>query len=78
MRQFGRELSLAFAEGARRAGASVIDIGLSSTDELWFASGWLRLPGVQFTASHNPWNYNGIKFCLADARPVPADFMTAG
>ena len=76
MRQFGRELSLAFAEGARRAGASVIDIGLSSTDELWFASGWLRLPGVQFTASHNPWNYNGIKFCLADARPVPADFMT--
>ncbi|HSO68518.1 MAG TPA: phosphomannomutase/phosphoglucomutase [Arachnia sp.] len=75
MRTLGRELSLAFADGARRAGASVVDIGLSSTDELWFASGWLRLPGVQFTASHNPSTYNGIKFCLADARPVPADFM---
>lgn len=74
MRQMGRELSLAFADGARRAGASVVDIGLSSTDELWFASGWLQLPGVQFTASHNPAEYNGIKFCLADAKPVAPDF----
>ncbi|WGT46458.1 phosphomannomutase/phosphoglucomutase [Tessaracoccus lacteus] len=75
MRAFGRELSLAFIDGARRAGADVIDIDLASTDELWFASGWLSLPGVQFTASHNPVQYNGIKFCLADARPVPGDFM---
>lgn len=75
MRILGRELSWAFADGARRAGADVIDLGLSSTDQLWFASGWLSLPGVQFTASHNPSNYNGIKFCLADAKPVPADFM---
>lgn len=75
MRHLGRELSLAFIDGARRAGASVIDIDLASTDELWFASGWLRLPGVQFTASHNPASYNGIKFCLEDAKPVPADFM---
>jgi len=75
MRAFGRELSLAFIDGARRAGADVIDIDLASTDELWFASGWLSLPGVQFTASHNPAQYNGIKFCLADARPVPGDFM---
>ena len=35
----------------------------------------MSLPGVQFTASHNPAQYNGIKFCLADARPVPGDFM---
>lgn len=76
MRTLGRELSLAFADGARRAGASVVDIGLSSTDEVWFASGWLGLPGVQFTASHNPAEYNGIKFCLADAKPVPPDFMS--
>ncbi|MHA7859870.1 phosphohexomutase domain-containing protein [Tessaracoccus sp. Y36] len=75
MRVLGRELSWAFIDGARRAGASVVDIGLSSTDQLWFASGQLRLPGVQFTASHNPSEYNGIKFCLADARPVPPDFM---
>lgn len=74
MRVLGRELSLAFADGARRAGASVVDVGLTATDQLWFASGWLSEPGVQFTASHNPAEYNGIKFCLADARPVPADF----
>ena len=67
MRSLGRELSLAFADGARRAGADIIDVGLTSTDQLWFASGHLGLPGVQFTASHNPAAYNGIKFCLANA-----------
>jgi phosphomannomutase len=48
----------------------VIDIGLSSTDQLWFASGWLDLPGAMFTASHNPSEYNGIKLCLAGAKPI--------
>ena len=76
MRAGGEELSQAFADGARRAGASVVDVGLTSTDQLWFASGWLSLPGVQFTASHNPAQYNGIKFCLADARPAAPDFTT--
>ncbi|SDL37223.1 phosphomannomutase/phosphoglucomutase [Tessaracoccus oleiagri] len=75
MRLMGEELSKAFAEGARIAGADVVDVGLTSTDQLWFASGHTHLPGVQFTASHNPSRYNGIKFCLADAKPVPADFM---
>lgn len=76
MRLMGEELSLAFAEGARIAGADVIMLGLTSTDQLWFASGHTGLPGVQLTASHNPAEYNGIKFCLENARPVPADFMT--
>lgn len=75
MRLLGAELSAAFIEGASAQGASVVDIGLSSTDQLWFASGKLGLPGVQFTASHNPSRYNGIKFCLKDAAPVPGDFM---
>ena len=74
MRQLGEELAMAFADGARRAGASVINLGLTSTDQLWFASGYLGLPGVQFTASHNPARYNGMKFCLADAAPVPSGF----
>ncbi len=74
MRAGGEELSEAFADGARRAGASVVDVGLTSTDQLWFASGWQWMPGVQFTASHNPARYNGIKFCLAGARPVAPDF----
>ena len=62
MRQLGEELSVAFADGARRAGASIIDLGLTSTDLLWFGSGQLDLPGVQFTASHNHARYNGMKF----------------
>lgn len=74
MRLMGEELATAFAEGARSAGADVVWLGLTSTDQLWFASGYTGLPGVQFTASHNPARYNGIKFCLSDARPVPTDF----
>ncbi|MFV0430489.1 MAG: phosphomannomutase/phosphoglucomutase, partial [Arachnia sp.] len=74
MRVLGRELSEAFADGARGHGAGVVDIGLTSTDQLWFASGWLDLWGVQFTASHNPPQDNGIKFCLPGARPVPEGF----
>jgi Phosphomannomutase len=75
MRSGGAELSRAFAEGAMAAGASVVDIGLASTDGLWFASGVLHLPGVQFTASHNPSDYNGVKFCLADAAPITPELM---
>lgn len=75
-RVLGRELSLAFAEGAMRAGASVLDISLASTDEVWFASGWLNLPAVQFTASHNPAVYNGIKFCQAGAAPITPELMS--
>lgn len=70
MRASGPALAAAFIEGARAQGASVIDIGLASTDQLWFASGFFDLPGVQLTASHNPADYNGIKFCLAQAAPI--------
>ncbi len=47
--------------------------GLTSTDEMYFASGSLDAPGAMFTASHNPAQYNGIKLCLSGARPVGAD-----
>ena len=73
MRESGVELSQAFAEGARSQGASVIDAGLGSTDLLYFAAGRLDLPGAMFTASHNPAKYNGIKLCLAGAKPVGQD-----
>lgn len=75
MRAGGPELAEAFAQGAMSRGASVIDIGLASTDGLWFASGHLGIPGVQFTASHNPAKYNGIKFCLALAAPITPELM---
>ena len=51
----------------------VVDIGLASTDQLYFAAGRLGLPGAMFTASHNPAQYNGIKLCRAGATPVGQD-----
>ncbi len=48
----------------------VIRIGLASTDMLYFASGNLNLPGIMFTASHNPAAYNGMKLCKSGARPI--------
>jgi phosphomannomutase len=73
MRLTGPVLSRAFVDGVLDRGVDVIDIGLSSTDQLWFASGHLGLPGAMFTASHNPGNYNGVKFCLPYAAPIEPD-----
>jgi phosphomannomutase len=73
MRETGPGLARAFADGALHRGASVIEIGLASTDMLYFASGHLELPGAMFTASHNPAKYNGIKFCRAGAVAVGRD-----
>ncbi len=70
MRPSGRALSEAFAEGARAVGTPVTDLGLASTDFIYFATGHLDAPGAMFTASHNPAQYNGIKLCLAGAKPV--------
>jgi phosphomannomutase len=64
------ELAAAFSEGATSQGTDVVDLGLASTDLLYFASGSLDLPGMMLTASHNPKEYNGLKFCLAGAKPV--------
>jgi phosphomannomutase len=73
MRPSSPALAAAFADGAVAAGADVRMIGLASTDELYFASGRLGLPGAMFTASHNPAQYNGIKLCRAHAVPVGMD-----
>ncbi len=70
MRPTGIELSAAFAEGVTSQGLDVVELGLASTDLLYFAAGRLDAPGAMFTASHNPAAYNGIKLCLAGARPV--------
>ncbi|WP_328538420.1 phosphomannomutase/phosphoglucomutase [Streptomyces sp. NBC_00344] len=73
MRPSSPGLSGAFARGAAARGADVTLIGLCSTDQLYFASGQLDLPGAMFTASHNPAQYNGIKMCRAGASPVGQD-----
>jgi phosphomannomutase len=70
MRESSGPFSRAFAEGATSQGADVVLAGLASTDMLYFAAGFLDMPGAMFTASHNPARYNGIKLCLAGAKPV--------
>jgi len=73
MRETSPGLAAAFADGAASQGADVIDVGLASTDMLYFAAGSLQVPGAMFTASHNPARYNGIKLCRAGAAPVGQD-----
>jgi phosphomannomutase len=73
MRPSGTELVAAFIAGVTSAGVDVVNIGLCSTDGLYFASGRLDIPGAMFTASHNPAEYNGIKLCRAGAAPVGQD-----
>ncbi|MGQ0632834.1 MAG: phosphomannomutase/phosphoglucomutase [Sporichthyaceae bacterium] len=73
MRPSSPELSAAFAAGANSRGRDVIDVGLVCTDAVYYASGAWSCPGAMFTASHNPAQYNGIKFCRAGAVPVGAD-----
>ena len=73
MRPSGPSLVGAFSEGVRAVGVEVLDMGLASTDFLYFAAGHLDIPGAMFTASHNPARYNGIKLCLAGAKPIGVD-----
>ncbi|CAB4605264.1 unannotated protein [freshwater metagenome] len=73
MRVTGESLAASFAKGVISRGVDVIDLGLASTDLVYFAAGSLNAPGAMFTASHNPAEYNGIKFCLSGARPVGID-----
>jgi phosphomannomutase len=73
MRPSGVDLTAAFAEGATSQGVDVVDLGLISTDLAYYAAGSLDAPAAMFTASHNPAKYNGIKLCLAGAKPVGQD-----
>ena len=73
MRASSPPLAAAFADGVTGQGLDVVLIGLASTDMLYFASGYLDMPGAMFTASHNPARYNGIKLCRAAAQPVGQD-----
>ncbi|HLI95204.1 MAG TPA: phosphomannomutase/phosphoglucomutase, partial [Candidatus Baltobacteraceae bacterium] len=71
MRPSGQSLFEAFARGANEAGADVVDIGLVSTDALYFAVGKYGYDGgVMITASHNPATYNGMKFTREQAQAI--------
>ncbi|HAG67434.1 MAG TPA: phosphomannomutase/phosphoglucomutase [Acidimicrobium sp.] len=73
MRPSGPELLDAFQRGAIAHGVDVTNVGLASSDLLYYASGKFNMPGAMFTASHNPAQYNGIKCCLAGARSIGID-----
>jgi phosphomannomutase len=74
MRSSSPALFEAFARGCVTQGADVVDLGLTSTDELYFAVGKFGFPaGVMITASHNPKNYNGLKLCTAGAVALSAE-----
>jgi phosphomannomutase len=73
MRPSSEELADAFMAGVRSQGVDTVDIGLASTDLVYYASGRLSVPGAMWTASHNPAQYNGLKLCRAGAEPVSLD-----
>ena len=73
MRPSGPDLVKSFAKGVTEQGADVLQMGLASTDGLYFATGFLNIAGAMFTASHNPAEYNGIKLAKAGAAPVGQD-----
>jgi phosphomannomutase len=68
------DLSDALVRGLREQGADVIDIGLCGTEEIYFATFHLGVDGgIAVTASHNPSDYNGMKFVREGSRPISGD-----
>ena len=67
-------LKQALANGLMDAGADVIDIGMTGTEEVYFAAFHLDVDGgIEVTASHNPMDYNGMKFVGCGAQPISID-----
>ena len=74
MRLSSPQLTAAFIRGITDQGCNAVDLGLTTTDGLYFAVGKFNYPaGAMITASHNPGKYNGMKFCRAQAFPISLD-----
>ncbi|WP_312925455.1 phosphomannomutase CpsG [Atlantibacter hermannii] len=74
VRLTSESLKMALANGLRDAGTDVLDIGLSGTEEIYFATFHLGVDGgIEVTASHNPMNYNGMKLVRENAKPISGD-----
>ena len=73
-RATSEELKLALADGLRDEGVDVIDLGMTGTEEVYFSAFHLPIDGaIEVTASHNPIDYNGMKFVKENARPISGD-----
>lgn len=74
VRATSEELKLALADGLIDSGIDVIDIGMVGTEEIYFATKHLQVDGgIEVTASHNPIDYNGMKFVREDSKPISGD-----
>src|SRR4051794_35139800 len=74
MRVSSPALAAALIDGITAGGVDVVDLGMTSSDELYFAVGKYGYPaGVMVSASHNPAQYNGFKLCRAGAVPISSD-----
>ncbi len=74
IRLTSEELKMAVAEGLMDSGVDVIDIGMTGTEEIYFATKYLKVDGgIEVTASHNPKNFNGMKLVREDAKPISGD-----
>ena len=68
------ELKVALSDGLRGGGTDVIDIGLCGTEEIYFATSYLKVDGgIMVTASHNPMDYNGMKLVRDQSKPISGD-----
>ncbi|MBK1634622.1 phosphomannomutase [Rhodovulum adriaticum] len=73
-RASSQELADAVTEGLTAAGAEVLDLGLSGTEEMYFATTHLGADGgITVTASHNPMDYNGMKMVKAGSAPLGSE-----
>lgn len=74
VRLTSESLKQALANGLRDSGTNVIDIGLSGTEEIYFATSYLNVDGgIEVTASHNPMDYNGMKLVRENSKPISGD-----
>lgn len=74
VRQTSEPLKQALARGLMDGGADVVDIGMTGTEEVYFAASHLDVDGgIEVTASHNPMDYNGMKFVGRGALPISGD-----
>ncbi len=74
MRLSSPQIAAAVIRGITDSGVNAIELGMTTTDELYFAVGKFNYQaGVMITASHNPGKYNGVKFCRAQAFPISLD-----